>query len=111
MKGDSMGLGASSPRRLWFADVRLQPGHVEFGLHAGQYDLQEGTLLPRPRQLRPGNAARSSRPMEEPPVFWRRGAFLWVKGRDCAGLDLVVMGLCLEEQRSGCSGVGFCWNQ
>lgn len=38
-------------------DVRLQPGHVESGLHAGQYDLSEGAILPRAGQLRPGASA------------------------------------------------------
>ena len=28
-------------------DVRLQPGHVESGLHARQHDLQKRTLLSR----------------------------------------------------------------
>ena len=33
------------------SDVRLQSGHVELGLHAGQHDLQEGALLSWSRQL------------------------------------------------------------
>ena len=36
---------------LWFADVWLQLGHVEFGLHARQHDLQKGTVLSRSWQL------------------------------------------------------------
>lgn len=39
---------------LTASDVRLQLGHVESGLHVGQYDFSEGALLPRTRQLRPG---------------------------------------------------------
>lgn len=42
------------------ADVRLQPGHVESGLHAGQYDLSERAVLPRAGQLRPGTGDTSS---------------------------------------------------
>lgn len=43
---------------LWsFLDVWLQFGHVEFGLHAGQYDLQEGTFFPWTWQLWPGSAS------------------------------------------------------
>ncbi|CAM9132251.1 unnamed protein product, partial [Bubo scandiacus] len=40
------------------SDVRLQLGHVELRLHAGQHDLPERALLPRPRQLRPTRAHR-----------------------------------------------------
>ena len=39
------------------ADVRLLPGHVEFGMHVCQHDLQERTLLPWTRQLRPGTVS------------------------------------------------------
>lgn len=38
-------------RRLCVSDVRLQSRHVEFGLHAGQYDFPERALLPWTRQL------------------------------------------------------------
>lgn len=35
----------------FLSDVRLQFGHVESWLHAGQYDLSERALLPWPGQL------------------------------------------------------------
>lgn len=52
------------PLHLWplcvSADVRLQSGHVESGLHARQYDFQEGAILPRPGQLRPGERRKTA---------------------------------------------------
>jgi hypothetical protein len=38
-----------TPRRL--PGVRLRPGPLVPGVHALRYDIPEGALLPRPRQL------------------------------------------------------------
>ena len=40
--------------------VRLQPGHVEPGLHAGRHHIPQGALLLWPRQLRPAGQDRAS---------------------------------------------------
>lgn len=37
-----------------YLDVWLQSGYVESWMHAGQYDLQEGTIFPWTWQLWPG---------------------------------------------------------
>mmetsp|Transcript_14938 Transcript_14938/g.42219 ORF Transcript_14938/g.42219 Transcript_14938/m.42219 type:complete len:265 (+) Transcript_14938:599-1393(+) len=48
--------GTGAPRRS--AGVRLLVRHVESRLHVCWHDLPKGTLLPRPRQLRPARQDR-----------------------------------------------------